>query len=177
MLIAVVGPSGVGKDALIAGAKAALSGDPDFVFPLREITRPAGAPGETFVAVDEATFEARRRAGGYALAWRAHGLAYGVPTSAAREARAGKRVVANVSRSVLADVRAGFPVRRIVLVTAARETVERRLRARGRETEAQIAERLSGFDGSDVTGDDVVVVRNDGALEAGVAAFLAAIRA
>lgn len=176
MLIAVVGPSGAGKDALIAAARAALADDPTFAFPQREITKPPGTPGEPFTPVDEATFERKAQAGDYALSWRAHGYRYGVPMEAAVEALAGKRVVVNVSRSTADQIRARFPEHRIVRVTARRDLVEARLRARGRENDAEIAERLAAFDAYDVSGDDVVVVRNDGALADAVAAFLAAVR-
>ena len=49
----VVGPSGVGKDTLIDGAKAALRDDARYVFATRTITRPAGAPGEAHVGVSQ----------------------------------------------------------------------------------------------------------------------------
>ena len=38
-LFLVVGPSGAGKDSLIAGAAKALAGDPRFVFPSRLLTK------------------------------------------------------------------------------------------------------------------------------------------
>lgn len=175
MLVAVVGPSGAGKDALIEGAKLALADNPAFVFPMREITKPAGAKGEPFIAVDEATFEARRRSGEYALSWRAHGYGYAIPAAAARAALAGdKRVVVNLSRTVVDAVRAHFPDRRIVLVSVGRDLAEQRLQARGRETSAEIAERLARFD-IEVTGEDVTIVRNDGPLAKALATFISAI--
>ena len=76
-LIAVMGPSGAGKDALIAYARA--KSDPaQVIVAHRYITRPAGAGGENHVALSAAEFAARRAAGLFALAWESHGLAYGV---------------------------------------------------------------------------------------------------
>ncbi len=42
-LVVVVGPSGAGKDTLIARARVRLAGDPTIVFPLRLVTRTASA--------------------------------------------------------------------------------------------------------------------------------------
>src|SRR5271165_1721482 len=98
MLVLVVGPSGAGKDTLLDAAQAALAGDPRFRFVRRVITRPAEAGGEAHEAVSEAEFTARA----FALAWQAHGLRYGIPDDIAVDLAAGRVVVANVSRGVIA---------------------------------------------------------------------------
>ena len=172
----VVGPSGVGKDTLIDGARAALAADPAIVFARREITRPADAGGEEHTPVGEATFRARRAAGAYLLDWDAHGLGYGLPASLGDELAAGRTVVANVSRAVLDEARDRFASVRVVSISANAETLARRLAARGREDAAGIAARLSRADVYTPLGDDVVEVRNDGSPADGVAALVAAIR-
>lgn len=174
MLVLVVGPSGVGKDTLLDGARAALADDPGVVFPRRQITRAADAGGEDHVAIDGAGFAAREAAGGYALSWRAHRLAYGLTKDIEAELAAGRTVVVNVSRQVLDTARARYGAVRVVSITADPGLLAARLRARGREDEAEIAQRLARAE-VEVAGDDVIVVRNDGTPEEGVAALVEAI--
>jgi ribose 1,5-bisphosphokinase len=169
-LFLIVGPSGAGKDTLIAAARAAL--DVRFVFPRRVITRAVDPDGEDHEVTDELSFAARERAGAFALSWRAHGLAYGIPASIAEELAAGRDVVVNVSRAVVAMAQAGFPRTRVVLVTAPAELLRTRLEARGREAGAAIDERLGRV--QDVAPDSVIV--NDGAAETAVQAFLTVLK-
>ena len=176
MLVLVVGPSGVGKDTLLDGARAAFAGDPGVVFPRRQITRPAEAGGEDHTPIGEDEFAAREAAGGYAFAWRAHGLAYGVSADIEAELAAGRTVVVNVSRQVLDAVRSRYGAVRVVSVTAEPQTLAQRLRDRGREDEAGIAGRLARAKAYEVEGDDVILVRNDGPPQEGVARLVAAIR-
>ena len=173
MLVLVVGPSGAGKDTLLDAARASLAGDPRFRFVRRDITRPAEAGGEAHRSVDRATFAARRAAGGYALAWEAHGLAYGIPADIADDLAAGRVVVANVSRAAIAEAAAKFEVR-VLLITAPAAVLAQRLGARGREDAAAVARRLER-EAAIPDGVDLVAVRNDGSVAEGavqVAAML-----
>jgi phosphonate metabolism protein PhnN/1,5-bisphosphokinase (PRPP-forming) len=146
------------------------------VFPQRRITRATEAGGEDHIPIGEADFAACDAAGGYALAWRAHGLAYGLPIDIDADLAAGRTVVANVSRQVLDVARRRYAAVRVVSITADPQLLAQRLRERGREDEADIARRLARADAVEVAGDDVIVVRNDGPPQEGVALLVAAIR-
>ena len=100
-LVLVVGPSGAGKDTLIAGARAACASDHFIVFPRGVITRPSTATEDH----DTMSVEAFRQAaalGRFALWWEAHGLFYGIPTSIDDDIRARRTIVCNVSRTITA---------------------------------------------------------------------------
>ena len=117
-MIAVVGPSGAGKDSLMAHAARAYAGDDRVVFARRVITRPADAGGEDHEGVDAATFDRLERDGAFCISWRAHGLAYGIPAETLRDLAAGRVVVVNGSRSALPHFSAAVPGLKVALVTA-----------------------------------------------------------
>ncbi|HEY6430824.1 MAG TPA: phosphonate metabolism protein/1,5-bisphosphokinase (PRPP-forming) PhnN [Acetobacteraceae bacterium] len=165
----MVGPSGVGKDTLLNAARDALSADPRFRFVRRTITRPADAGGEAHEAVTDAQFEARA----FALSWRAHGLRYGIPADITEDIKAGRVVVANVSRNAVADAAGRFPVR-VIEVHAPPAVLAARLAGRGREDAKDMAARLARevrLPGS------VAVERvcNDGPRQQGAAQFIDAL--
>lgn len=175
-MVLVVGPSGGGKDTLLDGARAALAGDPRFAFVRRCITRPAGAGGEIHEALHERDFAAREIEGAFALSWRANDLKYGLPRAAIEPVIGrGDCAIANASRGIVEEARSVFRDLRVVLVTASPDILARRLAGRGRETEQDIAARLVRGGAFDTTGCDVVI-RNDGAPAAAVAAFVTALR-
>lgn len=174
MLVLVVGPSGAGKDTLLAGARQALAHDTRFRFVRRAITRPAEAGGEDHEPLDDDAFDHRARAGGFALSWAAHGLRYGVPADIADDLGRGRVVVVNVSRGVIAQAAVRHPTM-VVEVTASPAILAARLLARGREDAASIAARVARrMDLPD--GVPVVRVLNDAAIADGVAAMVAALR-
>ena len=172
-LVLVVGPSGAGKDTLIDAAREALGGDPRIVFARSVVTRPP-SPHEDHDSLGEAAFEAARA--GFALAWEAHGLRYGIPAAIDDSVRAGRVVVVNASRTVVATARERYARALVVLVDAPAEVRAARLAGRGRESDGDIWARLERVAaGPDEAGPPDIVIVNDGSVEAGVRALLGAL--
>lgn len=178
ILFLVVGPSGVGKDTLIDGARAALADDPRWVFATRTITRAADAGGEIHAAMGDAEFAEAERAGAFLITWGAHGQRYGLPAKLADELRAGRNVIANGSRATVAELAARVPRLAVVHVTAHRETLSDRIAGRGRETGDAITARLDrSVDLEIPAGVERIDVANDGTVEAGIEGFVTALDA
>ncbi len=171
--IAVVGPSGVGKDSLMNALCARL---PEMVRIRRTITRAPEAGGEDYEPVDEATFHARARRGDFALWWSAHGLYYGIPQSAQQHLREGHDVIANLSRSKLEEGARTFPGFHVLSITAKPEVLARRLAARGRETQEDRTKRLSRAAPAIPSDIDVTEIDNSGDLNEAVEAALSALQ-
>ena len=160
-LVCVVGPSGAGKDSVIAAARALLGDDDRVVFARRVVTRPADAGGEDHLSITPENFVRLRDAGGLALSWEAHGIAYGIPAAVVAELEQGRAVVANVSRTAIPAARAGYNAL-VVEITADPQVLARRLAGRGRETAEDIASRLARATAVPVEADETIV--NDGDL-------------
>jgi phosphonate metabolism protein PhnN/1,5-bisphosphokinase (PRPP-forming) len=157
----------------MGAARARLAGDARFVFAQRAITRPAEAGGEAHRAVSAADFAAERDAGGFALWWEAHGLSYGIPRAIEDDMAAGRVVVANLSRGVLAQAAERYRLR-VLVITAPVATLAARLAARGREGAADIAARLTR-EAVLPGGLDVATVMNDATRDEGAARVVAAL--
>lgn len=166
MMIAVVGPSGVGKDTVME----ALAQDPRLSLVRRTITRDPEAGGEDYDPVTEAEFERMAEEGAFVLHWRAHGLRYGVPKAEAQ----GDRLV-NLSRLVLTQAAEVFPAFMVLNLTASPQVLAKRLNARGRETAEEIEARLAKGDKPLPEGLRVVTIDNSGPLQDTVKQALAAI--
>ncbi|PKO84656.1 MAG: phosphonate metabolism protein/1,5-bisphosphokinase (PRPP-forming) PhnN [Betaproteobacteria bacterium HGW-Betaproteobacteria-11] len=142
-LFYVIGPSGSGKDSLLRYGREHLASDPGVVFAHRYITRPVELHGENHVALTEAEFDARLAAGLFAMHWGSHGLRYGIGREINLWLAKGCNVVMNGSREYLSEARHRYPGLMAVLVTVSPEVLAARLRARGRETEDQISQRIA----------------------------------
>ncbi|MFD1912460.1 phosphonate metabolism protein/1,5-bisphosphokinase (PRPP-forming) PhnN [Halodurantibacterium flavum] len=172
-LFAVVGPSGAGKDTILAAVHAAR---PDLHIVRRVITRPESAGGEPFEGVSPEEFARRKARGQFALDWEAHGLSYGIPASIEQAIGEGRNVLFNGSRAMLGAAWEVFPGLSVIHVTASVPVLADRLAARGRESRDDIARRLARASYDIPYGLPIRVVENDGRLEDAVAAFLAALQ-
>lgn len=176
VFVAVVGPSGAGKDTLIDHARARLGAGDDVVFVRRIITRQADPAAEDHDTLDADAFEAARRDGRFAVDWQANGLSYALPADIDGVVRAGRVAVANVSRAAVPALRRRYRNVLVVLVTAPAEVLADRLARRGRESRAAVLERLERGRAPALAVDGATVIDNSGAPEEAGRRFLAALR-
>ncbi len=170
LLVAIVGPSGAGKDTLI---DALAQARPDFHFAQRIITRAADAGGEVHEAVSDALFEAQLAMGRYAFHWQAHGLRYAISANIDQHLAAGRVVVFNGSRKALPEIAKAYPQLLVLVITAPADVLAARLAARGRENASDIAARLQRAELTPPEGATVII--NDGTLAAALAQIEASI--
>lgn len=161
-LVLVVGPSGAGKDTLIDLARVACRPDKSIVFARRVVTREASA----FEDNAQATPDAFHRAvadGLFAVHWEAHGLLYALPSAIDDDIRAGRTVVANVSRTVIDALRRAYAEVVVVSITAPADVLAARLAARERGSDGAPAARLGRQVARDVAPD--LTINNIGRAE------------
>jgi ribose 1,5-bisphosphokinase len=160
--IAVVGPSGVGKDSVMAGMAQV---DPRIRLARRVITRPQAQGAEQYDGVTDAEFKAMEKAGAFALSWAAHGLQYGIPAEVDAILEGGRDVVANLSRGILGVAEERFSPFMVLSLSARQTVLQERLQARGREDADDIESRLRRASYRMPEGLTVVALDNSGALE------------
>ena len=140
-LVLVVGPSGAGKDTLLGLAKAALADDRHIVFARRIVTREASA----FEDNEQVSLEAFRQAlaqEAYAMHWEAHGHCYALPRAIDDDIRAGRTLIANVSRTVIGAARRTYADVAVVSITAPPQVLAERLAMRARGSDGKLEQRL-----------------------------------
>jgi ribose 1,5-bisphosphokinase len=140
-LVLVVGPSGAGKDTLLGLARAACADDRTIVFPRRVITREASA-SEDNEEVSIRTFQEALARSEYAMHWEAHGHCYALSRAIDDEIRAGRTIVANVSRTVIGAIRRAYADVVVVLITAPPNVLAERIAMRARSSDGMVENRL-----------------------------------
>ncbi|AKM31030.1 phosphonate metabolism protein/1,5-bisphosphokinase (PRPP-forming) PhnN [Pandoraea faecigallinarum] len=167
----VMGPSGAGKDSLLAYARSRLDGARADAVPVlfahRYITR-APSEGENHIALSHAAFALRHSLGCFALDWHSHDCRYGIGIEIDAWLAAGANVVVNGSRAFLGQAVARYG-ERLHLVEIRVDPVVRamRLASRGRETgealDRRVAHTVSWIPPEGIP---LSVVDNNGPLEA-----------
>jgi ribose 1,5-bisphosphokinase len=170
LFIAVVGPSGAGKDTILTRLKMLLPTE-HFTFPSRVISRPPDAnEASIYLAAD--AFPAARTRCDFLIDWEAHGLCYGIPADVRGELEKGRHVIANLSRAVLPALRSTTARVLVVHVTARSEVLEQRLRARSREFDADRLARLERAEALDHALQADIRIENNGSIESAVGALM-----
>ena len=161
-LILVVGPSGAGKDTLLGLARAACADDRGIAFPRRLITRAASA-SEDNEEVSADAFQRGVANGDYAMHWEAHGHRYALARAIDDDIRAGRTVIANVSRTVIAAARRCYASVIVVSITAPPDVLAARLAARARASDGVLGQRLSRAVDETTAAPDVTIVNSGSA--------------
>lgn len=162
--VGVAGPSGAGKDSVMAAAREILRGRDEIVFPKRIVTREPDATEEN-IPLPREEFRRMAEEGGFALAWEAHNLFYALPVEIDNEIANGRVVVANVSRSVVPEIRRRYTRGLVALIDAPAHVRRERLAGRGRETAVAVEDRLLREVRSFRPCDADLVIQNGGRLE------------
>lgn len=170
-LVLVVGPSGAGKDAVMAGAKTTLTAQDNVVFPRRFVTRLSNPDAEDHVSMTEMEFAVAVADGAFSLWWRAHGNSYGIGRFIEGYLDSGATVVINCSRASVTDACNRFPFVTVVEITAPEDVLVERIVRRGRETVEQARDRVNRLVPDYPPGVRVMRIVNDGPLERAVSQF------
>jgi ribose 1,5-bisphosphokinase len=141
-LVYFMGPSGAGKDSLLAWLRQQLPAHAPVHWARRTISRPPDPAGEQHEDVSPEAHAALQAAGGFALHWQANGLAYGVRRSELDALAQGRWLFVNGSRAYFPQALQRYPALVAVHITASAGVLRERLLARGRETPAQVEARV-----------------------------------
>ena len=169
-LICGVGPSDVGKDTLIRGARKILKKK---VFVTRHITRPNTTDAETHIFVNKATFNEMMDNNAFMLNWSANDLHYGISNEYLAKIQNGLDVIFNGSRRALSEIQSKYPNIYIIWIAASKVKVKDRLIKRARESEEKIEGRLKYLNLA--IPQKAIIVDNSGTIEAGTQSLVDAI--
>lgn len=140
-LIYLMGPSGAGKDSLIAAAKTELD-QRGIRVARRIITRSGKTHGEDARIVTADIFKRMAESGEFVMHWYANDMGYGIDVEIENWLCDGQHVLVNGSRAYFSEALERWPEMLTVLLAVDASILAKRLLARGRETEEQIRNRL-----------------------------------
>jgi ribose 1,5-bisphosphokinase len=141
-LVYVIGPSGAGKDSLLAWLREHMRASAPIHWARRSITRPENAGGESHESLSEIEFRQVLQERGFALHWAANGLHYGIRHKELAPLRNKNWVMLNGSRAHLEQAVRQYPGMTVLHITASPEILRSRLISRGRETADAIEARI-----------------------------------
>lgn len=175
ILYYLIGPSGAGKDSLLAAVHRYLDTDVPVAVARRTITRPANTTGEDHRSLDRQAFREREMRREFALSWESHGHLYGIGTEVDEWLARGICVLVNGSRGALERAEHHWGKTLIPVVIRVRpELLAQRLQQRGREDPSAVQRRL---DRARALGEPnhtrQVVIDNNGPLEQAAARLAA----
>lgn len=140
-IIYLMGPSGSGKDSLLAALR--QQHRHGLMFAHRYVTRPWKHGNENHIELSDREFELRKQSGLFCLDWQANGHHYGIGCEVHAWLAAGHPVLMNGSREHLPEAMSIFGNQLLpVMVRVNEDRLRARLLARGRETDALIEARL-----------------------------------
>lgn len=174
--VAVVGPSGAGKDTVLNAARETLSADPRYYFTRRFITRPKDDGNEDHISLDAEAFVQLLNDGQFALHWQAHGHSYGLPLELDKHVNAGGVVIGNISRRVLQEACKRYSSFHVFMITAEPAVLAERLALRRRESREEIAMRLAREVPIDTSLDNLVTIDNSGDVQQAKDEFVAQLK-
>lgn len=175
-LVYVVGPSGAGKDSVLACLREQWPAALPTYWARRTITRAASATGEQHEPVDETTFHQLLGQQAFAMHWHANGLAYGLRKQELAPLACAHTVFVNGSRAYLPELLRTWPQATVVHIGASPAVLEKRLLARGRETPEAVAARLQRAV-EQALPEGGIRIQNDGRLEDAAQELLQQLRA
>lgn len=142
-LFYLMGPSGAGKDSLLAACRdQRVSGHRLRAAP-RYITRHADSGGEDHIALTPRAFRQQLDNGRFALHWHANDRSYGIGVEVDQWLADGDMVLVNGSRAYLDEAWSRYGDQMVpVLICVEPEHQRQRLLRRGRETTVEIDARI-----------------------------------
>nr|WP_202309716.1 MULTISPECIES: phosphonate metabolism protein/1,5-bisphosphokinase (PRPP-forming) PhnN [unclassified Mesorhizobium] len=176
VFVAVVGPSGAGKDTILDFARRHFADESAVEFVRRVITRPSDTAAEDHDTLADAAFDEAEAHGAFALSWQAHGLKYGLPASVDTAISDGRVAVANLSRGALPALKERYLNVFVVEITARPEILAERLAARGRESRGEVLARLARQAQFDASAIGAITIDNSGDRKEAGERFVAVLR-